>query len=88
VDPILVVNLVLCVIILAFGVVGYKRTGRVLPLLVGVAFGLFGVSHLATILGYKAALETPLIVVRTLGYLIVAFTLSLAALGPKPKLKH
>ena len=84
-DPILIVNLLLCAIILIFGVVGYKRTGRILPLLVGVAFGLFGVSHLATLFGYKDALETPLSVVRTLGYLTVTFTLSLAALGPKPK---
>lgn len=46
-----------------------------MPLYVGIAFGLFGVSHLMTLLGLKDALEIVLIVVRTLAYLLVAFAL-------------
>lgn len=74
-DPIYIVNLVLCVIILAFGLLGWRRSGKTLPLYIGIAFGLFGLSHLATILGLKDSLEAALIVVRTLAYLLVAFAL-------------
>ena len=82
-DPIYVVNLVLCAIILVFGIIGWSRSKRVFPLYIGIAFGLFGLSHLATILGLKAALEVPLIVVRTMAYLIVVFTVYKMAFGSK-----
>lgn len=74
-DPMTIVNLVLCAIILAFGLIGWRRSRKRLPLYVGIAFGLFGLSHLATILGLKDSLETVLIVIRTLGYLLVVFAL-------------
>ena len=82
-DPIYVVNLVLCVIILVFGLIGWSRSKRVFPLYIGIAFGLFGLSHLATILGLKPTLEVPLIVVRTLAYLIVVFTVYKMAFGSR-----
>jgi hypothetical protein len=74
-DPIYIVNLVLCVVILVFGIVGWRRSRKAYPLYVGIAFGLFGLSHLATILGLKDSLETALIVVRTLAYVLVALAL-------------
>ena len=74
-DPIYLTNLVLCVIILALGIIGYKRSEEMWPLFIGIAFGLFGVSHLLTLLGLKEALTTLLIAIRTLAYLLVAFTL-------------
>jgi len=74
-DPMYVVNLVLCIIILALGCWGYRKTGDRVPMYVGIAFGLFGVSHLVTLLGLKEALETVLIVIRTLAYLTVVFAL-------------
>lgn len=82
-DPIYTVNLILCVVILVFGIIGWRRSNRVFPLYIGIAFGLFGLSHLATILGLKAALEVPLIVGRTLAYLIVVFTVYKMAFGSK-----
>ena len=82
-DPIYVVNLVLCAIILVFGIIGWSRSKKVFPLYIGIAFGLFGLSHLATILGLKATLEVPLIVVRTLAYLLVVFTVYKMAFGYK-----
>ena len=82
-DPITAVNLVLCIIILAFGIVGYRRSGKAFPLYIGIAFGLFGLSHLATLLGLKDSLEGALIVVRTLAYLLVAFALYKEAFGSK-----
>jgi hypothetical protein len=80
-DPITVVNLVLCIVILVFGVVGYRRSGRAFPLYIGIAFGLFGLSHLMTLLGLKDPLAGALIVIRTLAYLLVAFALYRVAFG-------
>jgi hypothetical protein len=74
-DPITIVNLVLCIIILVFGIIGYRRSGKAFPLYIGIAFGLFGLSHLLTILGLKDPLAALLILVRTLAYLLVAFAL-------------
>ena len=74
-DPITLTNLVLCAIILVLGIVGYKRSEETWLLFIGIAFGLFGVSHLLTLLGLKEALTTLLIAIRTLAYLLVAFTL-------------
>ena len=82
-DPMYVVNLVLCIIILVFGLIGWRRSGRAFSLYVGIAFGLFGLSHLATILGLKTSLEVVLIGVRTLAYLIVAFALFKVAFSSK-----
>ncbi len=83
-DPMTTINLILCVVILAFGVIGYQRSGKAFPLYIGIAFGLFGLSHLATILGLKDALEVVLIVVRTLAYLLVAFALYRVAFRSAP----
>jgi len=74
-DPIYTTNLVLCIIILVLGGLGYKKSRNKLPLYIGIAFGLFGISHLATLLGLKETLTTVLIIIRTFAYLIVAFTL-------------
>jgi uncharacterized membrane protein (UPF0136 family) len=74
-DPIYIINLTLCIIILVLGVFGYRKTGNPVPLYVGIAFGLFGVSHLATILGLKESLEAVLIVIRTAAYLVVIVAL-------------
>lgn len=82
-DPIYILNLVLCAIILIFGLIGWRRSKSVFSLYIGIAFGLFGLSHLATILGLKATLEVPLIVVRTLAYLIVVFTVYKMAFGSR-----
>jgi len=82
-DPIYAVNLVLCIVILIFGVIGYRRSRSAIPLYIGIAFGLFGLSHLATLFGLKDILEIVLVVVRTLAYLIVAFVLYVAAFAKK-----
>jgi len=74
-DPIYTVNLVLCIIILVLGYLGYKKSGNKMPLYIGIAFGLFGISHLMTLLGLKGTLRSILIIIRTLAYLIVVFTL-------------
>lgn len=74
-DPILFVNLVLCIIIVLLGILCYKRSHESLPLFIGAAFGLFGVSHAVTLLGFKVPLTLPLIVIRTLAYILVIYAL-------------
>ena len=74
-DPLYIVNLTLCIIILVLGVFGYRKKGNPVQLYVGIAFGLFGVSHLATILGLKTDLEPFLIIVRIAAYVVVVFAL-------------
>ncbi len=74
-ETITVVNLILCIVIFAFGLVSWQRTKVGVELYVGIAFGLFGLSHLATLLGWNAALNTFLIIIRTLAYLLVTYAL-------------
>jgi hypothetical protein len=74
-DPVTVVNFVLAFVIFILGVALYGRRKNSLALYIGIAFGLFAVSHAVNLLGLAAGLEVPLIVVRTLAYLIVIFAL-------------
>jgi len=74
-DPIIFINLVLCIIILVLGYLIFKKSGEKLPLYVGIAFGLFGVSHAATLAGLKVPLTLLLIIIRTLAYLLVIYAL-------------
>lgn len=74
-DPIYVVNLALCVAILLLGYWGYRKRRNVVPLLIGIAFGLFGISHLVTLFGLAGDWASVLIVIRVLAYLTVVFAL-------------
>ena len=72
-DPVIAVNFVFCVIIVILGYLGYRKKHDTLPILIGTAFGLFGISHLLTLLNFNEA--TVLIPIRGLAYLIVIFAL-------------
>lgn len=72
-DPVTTANFVFCVVIVILGYLGYKKKHDTLPILIGTAFGLFGISHLLTLLSFKEA--TFLIPIRGLAYLIVIFAL-------------
>jgi len=74
-DPILFVNLVLCIIIVLLGILCYRKSHESLPLFIALAFGLFGVSHAATLLGFKVPLTIPLVIIRALAYLLVIYAL-------------
>ena len=73
-DPITLVNLILCVIIVIFGCVGFKKAKDKWPLYLAISFGLFGLSHLLTLLGLIEALTVFLIGIRTVAYLLVIYT--------------
>jgi uncharacterized membrane protein (UPF0136 family) len=77
------INLVLCIIILVFGIMGWQRSKNMVPLYIGIAFGLFGVSHLATLLSLKDALTSILILIRLAAYLLVTYAVYLMAFRKK-----
>ena len=68
IDPVILVNLIFCIIILLLGITGYSKNKRVWPLLIGIAFGFFGISHLFTIIGIDDTQETVMLVTRIIGY--------------------
>ena len=68
-------NLILCVIILAMGIWAYAKKKGDVPLYIGIAFGLFAVSHLITLISIAAALNIFLIIIRLIAYLLVIFAL-------------
>jgi hypothetical protein len=72
-DPVIAVNFAFCVVIVILGYLAYKKKRDTLPILIGTAFGLFGISHLLTLLSFNEA--TFLITIRGLAYLIVIFAL-------------
>jgi len=78
-DTITLVNLILCVVIVVFGSVGFKRIRERWPLYIAITFGLFGLSHLLTLVGLKETLEPFLITIRTIAYLLVVYTVYLVA---------
>lgn len=78
-DPLVTANLLLCIIIIILSIWSYRKTEDIAPLYIGAAFGLFGLTHFATLLGLKDILEPALIVIRILAYLIVIFGLFLTA---------
>jgi len=66
-----VTNLLFSALIVIVGLWAWNRTKKEAPLLIAAAFLLFGISHLATILGVAEALEIPLLVVRIIGYVLI-----------------
>ena len=78
-DTTLIVNLVLGIVILFFGILGWQRSKSLVSLYLGIAFGLFGFSHLATLLGLKYAMDIVLIAIRLLAYLLVTYAVYLLA---------
>jgi PAS domain S-box-containing protein len=71
IDPTTAINLALCVIIVILSCWSAKKIGSNIPFYIGIAFGLFGISHFATFTGVRDRLEPYLIVIRTLAYIFV-----------------
>jgi len=74
-DPVLTVNFALCITIFVLGMVAYARKKGTAPLLIGVAFLLFAVSHMLTIQGLAAGLTAALIGIRVTAYSLVVVAL-------------
>jgi Na+/proline symporter len=74
-DPVMIVNLIVCVIILVLGFLVYRKRENIDALLIGIAFGLFGLSHLYTLLGLTMWPEITFVMLRLAGYILVAVAL-------------
>lgn len=70
-DPVATFNLVLSAGVLVLALIGYARVKNILALFIGIAFGLFALTHLAVILTWGESLETLLILLRAVGYIFV-----------------
>jgi len=68
-------NFVLCVVIVALAIMAYNSKKSMIALYIGAAFGLYGISHIMTLIGLATSLTDVLLVVRTLGYLVIIFAL-------------
>jgi hypothetical protein len=84
-DVVVLVNLILCIFIVILGFFEYSRTKSHVALCVGVAFGLFGISHLLTLLGFANNLTVPLIIIRFLAYMTVIYALYINITKKKEK---
>jgi len=73
------INLILCIAILVFGIISWQRQKSQVALYVGIAFGLFGLTHLASLLGLATALNVLVIIIRLAAYLLVTYALFLEA---------
>jgi CHASE2 domain-containing sensor protein len=82
-DTLTGINLTLCIAIVVIGFMAWQRTRSGVILLVACAFGLFGVSHLASLFGLSHDLNDPLIVIRVAAYLLVTGAVLLEARGKK-----
>ncbi len=82
-DTMTVIGAILSFFNLIFGLLGYQRSKSRVVLYIGITFGLFGLSHLAILLGLKATLNTPLIIIRTAAYFLVTYAIYLVAFQSK-----
>jgi len=65
------INTVLCGLILVLGLMGKCAQTT----LIGISFGIFGVSHVMEMMGMASGMETLLISMRVLAYVLVAFAM-------------
>jgi len=65
------INLLLCIVIILLGYLVYRKQERISALLIGIGFGMFGLSHF-TILSGIAFPEITFILLRVCGYILVA----------------
>jgi len=78
-------NFSLCMVIIVLGFWVYKLTDDAIALYIVSAFGLFGISHLAGLLGLVKHFSVLFSIIRTLGYVLVIFALIREALLQKGK---
>lgn len=77
-DPAIMINLLLCLVILVLGYLVYRKRNSISALFIGVAFGMFGLSHLSTLLGQTLFPEGTFVLLRICGYLFVVAALYLS----------
>jgi hypothetical protein len=73
-DLITGINLLLCIVVFLLGYLVYRKQEKISALLIGIAFGLFGLSHFSVLSGI-AFPEVTFILLRICGYVLVAAAL-------------
>jgi uncharacterized membrane protein (UPF0136 family) len=81
-DTLIGFNMILCFVIFIYGIITWSRAKSKVALYMGVAFGIFGLSHLATLLSLDIN-SIVRIVVRLVAYLLVIYGMFLAGLKKK-----
>jgi PAS domain S-box-containing protein len=71
-DPVTLINLTFCIVVVLVSCWWFTRTGSRTPLFIGCAFGLFGISHIIVLCNLNKPLETFQILIRIAAYAIVA----------------
>lgn len=77
-DPAVLVNLFLCIVILILGYMVYRKRNSISALFIAVAFGMFGLSHLSTLLELTLFPDVTFVLLRICGYLFVIAALYLS----------
>jgi len=74
-DPVVVINLLFCIVILVLGYIVYRKKENFSAFLIGIAFGMFGVSHFTQLFGITQIPDITFILIRAVGYILVAAAL-------------
>jgi uncharacterized membrane protein YhfC len=74
-DPVVLSNLILTIIILILGIWAYIAVKSRSMLYIGIAFGFFAVTHLLSMLGLGASLSTFILILRIIAYIIVMYAI-------------
>jgi hypothetical protein len=80
IDPVTILNLIFCIIIVCLGCWEYLRKESLIALYIAITFGLFGIAHLGIILGVKSS-NIFILTIRSIAYLVIIYALYKTALG-------
>lgn len=80
IDPVTILNLIFCIIIVGLGYWEYYKKRSLIALYVALTFGFFGIAHLAIILGMKSS-DLIIMVIRSIAYLVIIYALYKTAAG-------
>jgi hypothetical protein len=72
-----IINTSLSFLLMLLGYLCYKKHGKssFFALLIAIAFGIFGITHLFSLLGLDKRFEDFLIAARVIAYLLIGFAL-------------
>lgn len=69
------VNLILCLAIFLLAVGSYRKKKNRIVFLIGIAFGIFSISHILALWGLGGAAINLMVVIRVIAYVIIAYAL-------------
>lgn len=84
-EMISLLNVILNLAIVVVGFLAYRKSRDFVPLYIAGAFVVFSIANLLAFLGMAESLLYPILVLRTIGYLTIIFTLYRVLAMPKKK---